>query len=124
MFRRLTLIGLLSGVPVTALSDDADRRLRQAETSADRARMSVTPDQRNRAIERTRRDLRDINAVDRPFVGRGDTVNQNRIDRIERKIDRPATGTSDRPYSNSRNRSSVLPLGPREVTLDPSILDD
>ncbi|MBY8976313.1 hypothetical protein KHP62_10870 [Rhodobacteraceae bacterium NNCM2] len=110
-----------------AFAGDLDKGLRRAESGTDKVRLSVTPNQREQAVGRVERSIRDVEVRGKPFLGLNDDRAVQRISRIERELGSAPLAAQPRTtgsYFGSRKRTKLIPFGPREVTLDPGILDE
>lgn len=114
-------------MPMFVLAQGLDSKIRHAETNANQAAAKTTNSGRRGAANRARRDLQEAKAGNAPFLGSTGGLTRQRIDRVDRQLSRlPKSGRDPvaRPAAKSGTRTRLMKLGPREVTLDPSILDE
>lgn len=114
-------------MPQVVVADDIDGTLRRAETNARQAVTSPNAPGRAAAAQRAQSAVRGAKVSDAPFLGLESSAQRRTIDRVERQLDRSVLSERDArrtARSGLRPRTKLLDLGPREITLDPEILNE
>ena len=125
MMRSLLPLVMIAFGTAPAVAQDARTQLRGAEVQSDQAARAKTETRRRALSNQIKRELRRIEAAESPLIGANGGVVRQRFNQVVRDLDRlPEIVPREGRTGSKSQRSKILPLRPREVTIDPSVLDD